>query len=75
MSLFLQKNIYINYLTLNHSLIIMSTLLSKVMTAALLAGVTAIGTSAQVRLTIDAADRGPAIGDLHYGIFYEEIKV
>ena len=74
MSLFLQNNIYINYLTLNHSLIIMSTLLSKVMTAALLAGVTAIGTSAQVRLTIDAADRGPAIGDLHYGIFYEEIN-
>lgn len=28
----------------------------------------------QVTLTFSSADRGPVIGDLHYGIFYEEIN-
>lgn len=32
------------------------------------------GMNAQVTLNIDAAQRGPKIGDLHYGIFYEEIN-
>lgn len=30
--------------------------------------------TAQVSLTFSSADRGPIIGDLHYGIFYEEIN-
>jgi len=34
----------------------------------------ALAASPQVKLTVDAADRGPRIGDLHYGIFYEEIN-
>ena len=28
----------------------------------------------QVTLNIDAGERGPEVGDLHYGIFYEEIN-
>lgn len=42
------------------------------------AAVTALGAAlsvqAQVTVNLDAARRGPAIGDLHYGIFYEEIN-
>ena len=34
----------------------------------------AIASQAQVTLNIDAASRGPVIGDLQYGIFYEEIN-
>lgn len=33
-----------------------------------------LGVQAQVTFNLDASHRGPAIGDLHYGIFYEEIN-
>nr|MDE6198191.1 arabinosidase [Muribaculaceae bacterium] len=34
----------------------------------------AFAAQAQVGVNIDLGKRGPAIGDLHYGIFYEEIN-
>ncbi|MDE5942229.1 MAG: carbohydrate-binding protein, partial [Muribaculaceae bacterium] len=39
-----------------------------------LCAATAPALNGQVTLNIDAADRGPVIGDLHYGIFFEEIN-
>lgn len=44
------------------------------MTAALFAGSATFGLSAQVTLNFDAAERGPMISPLQYGIFYEEIN-
>ena len=46
---------------------------SKLMIAAC-ALATATTMPAQVTLNVDAGSRGPRIGDLHYGIFYEEIN-
>lgn len=43
-------------------------------TASALLAATLLTSQAQVTLNIDAASRGPRIGDLHYGIFYEEIN-
>ncbi len=37
-------------------------------------GATAATATAQVTATLDASRRGSKIGDLHYGIFYEEIN-
>ena len=52
----------------------MSVLSLRAFTAASVLAAAALAASPQVKLTIDAADRGPRIGDLHYGIFYEEIN-
>ncbi len=52
----------------------MSSFYFRAFTAAALLAAASVAASAQVKLAIDAADRGPRIGDLHYGIFYEEIN-
>lgn len=52
----------------------MSSFHLRAFTAASMLVAAALAASPQVKLTVDAADRGPRIGDLHYGIFYEEIN-
>lgn len=47
--------------------------IQRISCAALLAAVTSVS-SAQVTMNIDATQRGPLIGDYHYGLFFEEIN-
>ena len=46
----------------------------KILSSLIFSSFFAVGINAQVTLNIDAAQRVPKIGDLHYGIFYEEIN-
>lgn len=52
----------------------MYPLLKRGAVVASLIAASALTSPAQVTLNIDAASRGPRIGELHYGIFYEEIN-
>lgn len=52
----------------------MSKLSIKSTLACTFLALTATSMHGQVTLNIDAASRGPRIGNLHYGIFYEEIN-
>lgn len=52
----------------------MNNNLSKFLCAVALAGGSCAAASAQVKIDIDAGQRGAAIGKLHYGIFFEEIN-
>lgn len=47
---------------------------NRIITLLALGAAIAPAVSAQVDIAIDAANRGPVIGNLHYGIFYEEIN-
>lgn len=52
----------------------MNKILRRGAVAAVLTAASALSLPAQVTINLDAASRGPRIGALHYGIFYEEIN-